>query len=82
MFWLFVVLGGVVDGSGSKCRVANLFSSVLVFSLGGILGWPIGNGREESIDGNAQTALVLCSGSNSDRLQALYTVSNYKSKRV
>ena len=37
---------------------------------------------EESIDGNAQTALVLCSGSNSDRLQALYTVSNYKSKRV
>ena len=50
VFWLFVVLGGVVDGSGSKCRVANLFSSVLVFSLGGILGWPIGNGREESID--------------------------------
>ena len=59
VFWLFVVLGGVVDGSGSKCRVANLFSSVLVFSLGGILGWPIGNGREESIDDNDLSIAVF-----------------------
>ena len=45
-----LVVCGVGRGRRWKCRVANLFSSVLVFSLGGILGWPIGNGREESID--------------------------------
>jgi hypothetical protein len=80
-----LVVCGVGRGRRWKCRVANLFSSVLVFSLGGILGWPIGNGREESIDDNdlfPNGFSVLCSGSNSDRLQALYTVSNYKSKRV
>jgi hypothetical protein len=65
VFWLFVVLGGVVDGSGSKCRVANLFSSVLVFSLGGILGWPIGNvakSQSTTVRFVSQTALVSIFG--------------------
>ena len=41
-----LVVCGVGRGRRWKCRVANLDSSVLVPSLGGISGWPIGNGRE------------------------------------